>query len=299
MATNPPASSPSAAEAAALAEDRRRGTAFVAPAVVFTTLVFVVPLATTAVWSLFTRTGTGIDRTPTLANYARFFGDPAQLSALLNSLEVSGLVTVVSLLLGYPLAYAIAFHVPERWQRLALVLAILPFWTSYVVRSYAWLLVLAPNGVVNQTLLATGLVDQPVRIAYTMAGTVLGFAHFFTMLVALTVYASLRRINPRLILAARDLGAGRFATFRRVVLPLSMPGVATGAFLTFVLTVGDYVTPQILGGNTTLVLPQAILLQIGRRADIPMASAMALVLMAVVLVAYLLSARHMRLEARR
>jgi spermidine/putrescine transport system permease protein len=296
--TTPTVTAMPSAEAAAVARDRRRGAALVAPAVVFTALAFLVPLATTAVWSLFTRTGGGIDTTPTLANYARFLGEPAQVAALFNSLEIAGLVTVVSLFLGYPLAYAIAFHVPERWQRLALVLAILPFWTSYVVRSYAWLLVLAPNGIVNQTLLAAGLVDAPVRIAYTTAGTVLGFAHFFTMLVALTVYASLRRINPRLILAARDLGAGRVATFRRVVLPLSMPGVATGAFLTFVLTVGDYVTPQILGGNTTLVLPQAILLQIGRRADIPMASAMALVLMAVVLIAYLASARHMKLEAR-
>jgi spermidine/putrescine transport system permease protein len=263
-----------------------------------TLALFVVPLAVTAVWSLFTRTAAGIDTTPTLGNYTRFFGEAAQISALVNSIEIAGLVTVASVLLGYPLAYAVAFHVPERWQRLALVLAILPFWTSYVVRSYAWLLVLAPNGIVNQALMAIGLADAPVRIAYTMAGTVLGFAHFFTMLVALTVYASLRRINPRLLLAARDLGAGPVRTFLRVTLPLSMPGVATGAFLTFVLTIGDYVTPQILGGNTTLVLPQAILLHIGRRADIPMAAAMALVLMAVVLAAYLVAARSMKLEAR-
>lgn len=276
--------------------DVRRGLVFVAPAALYTVAIFLVPLAVTAAWSLFTRTAGGIDTTPTLANYARFFGESAQLLALWNSLEISLLVTVASVLLGYPLAYAIAFHVPERLQRLALVLAILPFWTSYVVRSYAWLLVLAPNGVVNQALIGAGIVDAPVRIAYTMAGTVLGFAHFFTMLVALTVYASLKRINPRLLLAARDLGAGTVSTFARITLPLSMPGVVTGAFLTFVLTVGDYVTPQILGGNTTLVLPQAILLQVGRRADIPMAAAMALVLMLVVLAAYLVAGRYMKLE---
>jgi spermidine/putrescine transport system permease protein len=286
-------------EAAAARRDLRRGLGFVAPAVIYTVAFFLVPLAVTAAWSLFTRTTGGIDPTPTLANYARFFGERAQLLALWNSLEISLLVTVASVLLGYPLAYAIAFHVPERLQRLALVLAVLPFWTSYVVRSYAWLLVLAPNGVVNQTLTGLGLAAEPVRIAYTMAGTVLGFAHFFTMLVALTVYASLKRINPRLMLAARDLGAGKLATFTRIVLPLSLPGVATGAFLTFVLTVGDYVTPQILGGNTTLVLPQAILLQIGRRADIPMAAAMALVLMVVVLAAYLVAGRSMKLEQSR
>ncbi len=287
---------PASHEVAARRRDTRRGMLLVAPAALYTLAIFLVPLAVTAAWSLFTRTAGGIDTTPTLANYARFFGESAQLTALWNSLEVSALVTVASVLLGYPLAYAIAFHVPERWQRLALVLSILPFWTSYVVRSYAWLLVLAPNGVVNQALVGLGLVDEPVRIAYTMAGTVLGFAHFFTMLVALTVYASLKRINPRLMLAARDLGAGPVATFLRITLPLSMPGVATGAFLTFVLTVGDYVTPQILGGNTTLVLPQAILLQLGRRADIPMASAMALVLMLVVVAAYLVAGRYMKLE---
>lgn len=286
-------------EATARRREARAGLAYVAPAVGFTLVFFVGPLAVMAVYSLFTRVGLALDTTPTLANYARFFGEPALLAALWNTLEVAAITTVVSLLTGYPLAYAVAFHVPERWQRVALVLAVLPFWTSYVVRSYAFLLVLAPDGVVNRTLIALGLVSEPLRIAYTLAGTVLGFVHFFTMLVALTVYAGLKRINPRLILAARDLGASALSTFLRVTLPLSLPGVITGAFLTFVLTVGDYVTPQILGGNTAVVLPQAILLQIGRRADIPMASAMALVLMAVVVVAYALLGRFMKLEAPR
>ncbi len=178
-----------------------------------------------------------------------------------------------------------------------LVLIILPFWTSYVVRSYAFLLALAPNGVVNQTLMALGITAEPVRIAYTLAGTVIGFTHFFTMLVALTVYANLKRIDRRLILAARDLGASALGAFLRVTLPLSRSGIATSAFLTFVLTVGDTITPQILGGNNSVVLPQAILFQISRRADIPMASAMAIVLMAIVLVALALLARPMKPEA--
>lgn len=281
-------------EALARRRDRARGAGFVAPAVAATVLFFLGPLLVLAAWSLFTRTGTSLDTTPTLANYARFFGEPALLASLWNTLVVAALTTVASVLTGYPLAYAIAFHVPERWQRVALVLAVLPFWTSYVVRSYAWLLVLAPNGVVNQTLLALGLTTEPVRIAYSLAGTVLGFVHFFTMLVALTAYASLKRINPRLLLAARDLGAGAVETFWRVTLPLSLPGIATGAFLTFVLTAGDYITPQILGGNNAPVLPQAILFQMGRRADVPMAAAMSLVLMAIVGLAYFAAARFMR-----
>ncbi len=286
-------------EARARASDAARGLLFAAPALAFTLLFFLVPFSIMAAWSLFSGAGPDLDTTPSIYNYARLFGDPALRVTLWNSLIVGGLVTVVSLALGYPLAYAIAFHVPERWQRLVLVLIILPFWTSYVVRSYAFLLALAPNGIVNQTLMALGITAEPVRIAYTLAGTVIGFAHFFTMLVALTVYANLKRIDRRLILAARDLGASAFAAFLRVTLPLSRSGIATSAFLTFVLTVGDYITPQILGGNNSVVLPQAILFQISRRADIPMAAAMAIVLMAIVLVALALLARPMKPEATR
>lgn len=281
-------------ESEAARRDRRRGLAYVAPALAATIVLFLVPLVVMAAWSLFTRTGASVDTTPTLANYIRFFSEAALVSALWNSLKISVVVTLASLVLGYPVAYVIAFHVPESWHRLALVLAVLPFWTSYVVRSYSWLLVLAPDGVVNHTLLALRLVEQPVRIAYSDFATVLGFTHFFSMLVTLVVYAGLKRINPRLHLAAADLGASRLATFLRVTLPLSLPGIATAAFLTFVLTVGDYITPQILGGNRSMVLPQAILFQMGRRADIPMASAMAFVLMALVVLAYLLSARFLR-----
>lgn len=278
------------------AAQSRRGLLFAAPALLATLLFFAVPIAVMAAWSLFTRTGTALDTTPTILNYLRFVTEPALLAALWNSLELSAIVTIVSLLLGYPIAYVIAFHVPERWQRLALVLAVLPFWTSYVVRSYAWLLVLAPNGIVNATLLALGVVRTPVRIAYSDFATVLGFSHFFAMLVTLVVFAGLKRINPRLHLAAADLGASGLTTFLRITLPLSVPAIATAAFLTFVLTVGDYITPQILGGNRSMVLPQAILFQMGRRADIPMAAAMSLVLMALVLAAWLVAERFLRTE---
>ena len=283
-------------KAEAAAWGSRRGLGWVAPAVLWTIAFFVVPLCVMAAWSLFTRTGSAVDTTLTLINYYRFFSEGALVGALWNSLRISALVTFVSILFGYPIAYMIAFHVPERWQRLALWLAVLPFWTSYVVRSYAWLLVLAPNGIVNQMLLTLGLVAAPVRIAYSDFATVLGFSHFVAMLVALVVFAGLKRINPRLHLAAADLGAGPIATFLRVTLPLSLPAVATSAFLTFVLTVGDYITPQILGGGKSLVLPQAILLQVGRGGDIPMASAMALVLMVIVVTAYLPAARFLRPE---
>jgi spermidine/putrescine transport system permease protein len=212
------------------------------------------------------------------------------------SLEITVTVTVVSIVLAYPLAWIIAFRVSERWQRLALLLAILPFWTSYVVRSYAWLLVLAREGVVNQTMMSLGLISDPITLANTRFATVTGFVHFFVMLLTLTIYANLIQLSPNYRRAAMDLGANAFQTFRHVILPLTLPGIVTGAFLTFVLCIGDYVTPQILGGNTELTVPQIIMVQLGRRADFPMAAALAIVLMGIVAVAYLLSARWLRLD---
>jgi spermidine/putrescine transport system permease protein len=203
---------------------------------------------------------------------------------------------VISVILAYPLAAIIAFRVPARWQRLALLLAVLPFWTSYVVRSYSWLLVLGQNGVLNNALTGMGLIAEPLEIASTRAATVIGFVHFFVMLLTLTIYANLIQLSPNYARAAQDLGASRWQTFTHVILPLTLPGVVTGAFLTFVLCIGDYITPQILGGNTELTLPQLIMLQLGRSGNFPLASALSVVLMAIVTLAYFASSRWLRLD---
>lgn len=276
--------------------ERTRAAGLVAPALGFTLVFFVLPFAFMAAMSLWERTPEGLARTWTAANYAHFFGTPALRAGLVNSLEIALTVTAISLLLAYPLAWFLAVVVPERWRRLALILAILPFWTSYVVRSYAWFLLLAQNGLVNQALTGAGLVDAPLTLANTRTATVIGFVHFFVMLNTLTIYANLVQLPPNLARAAADLGASRAATFLHVILPLTLPGVMVGAFLTFVLCIGDYITPQILGGNNELTLPQVIMLQIGRRADFPAAAAQAIVLMAVVVVAYALCARWLKLE---
>lgn len=266
------------------------------PALLWTVLFFVVPLAVMAVTSLWRRVGFETIREPSLDNYVAFFSRDYFTGALVNSLEVTLLVTVLSTVLAYPLAYIVAYRVPARWQRLTLVLAILPFWTSYVVRSYSWLLVLSSNGVVSRTLQAVGLLHEPASFVNSRTGTVIGFVHFFTMLLTLTIYVNLVQIPPSYRKAAADLGASRWRAFWRVTLPLSVPGVMVGAFLTFVLCIGDYITPQILGGNRELLLPQAIMLQVGRRADFPMASAMSIVLMLVVTAAFFASARWLKLE---
>lgn len=277
----------------------RRGLAgwvLLAPALLWLAAFFVVPFAVMALYSVWRRDGTQLVREPSLANYEAFLGKSYFLDALFNSLEITAITVVLSVLFAYPLAYILAFVVPRRWQRLGLVLAILPFWTSYLVRSYSWLLVLSENGVISQTLVTVGLLSETMSFANSNGATVLGFVHFFTMLLTLTIYANLVQISPNYRRAAEDLGASRLQSLIHVVLPLSLPGVMIGAFITFVLAIGDYITPQILGGNRELVMPQAILLQVQRRADFPMASTMSLVLMLVVSAVFLASARWLKMN---
>ncbi len=275
-----------------------RGGAYAAPAVLWTLAFFVLPFGIMAAMSLATLEGRTLTWGLSLANYVEIASKPYLWRAVVVSLEITATVTAVSILIAYPLAAIIAFRVPARWQRLALLLAILPFWTSYVVRSYAWLLVLGREGVVNRALLDIGLLGEPLALASTRFATVTGFVHFFVMLLTLTIYASLIQLPPNYRKAAQDLGASGIQTFVYVTLPLILPGIVTGAFLTFVLCIGDYVTPQILGGNTELTVPQVIMVQLGRRADFPLAAALSIVLMALVAVAYLACGRWLRLDRR-
>jgi spermidine/putrescine transport system permease protein len=268
--------------------ERRRALALLAPATLWTVLFFALPFGVMAAISL-RRSGTD---GWSFGNYAEFLGNPDYIGAFLNSLEITVTVTVLSILLAYPLAWIIAEEIPARYRRLALALAVLPFWTSYVVRSYAWSLVMAKQGVLNEAITSLGL--PALALGNSRAAVVIGFTHFFTMLLVLTIYASLVQLPPNLRRAASDLGAGPVAIFRHVIWPLTLPGVAVGAFLTFALCIGDYVTPQILGGGNDLALPQLVMLQIGRSADLPMASALSIILMVAVTLAYLVLARSMR-----
>lgn len=268
------------------------GWASVSPALLWTLVFFALPFVAMAAASLFPKGGDGLS----LANYTQFFTNPSYWRALTNSLEVTLIVTFVSILLAYPFAWILAFVVPERWQRLALMLAVLPFWTSYVVRSYSWLLVLAEKGIVNDALMATGMLAEPLQLANSRTGTVIGFVHFFVMLLTLTIFANLKQLSPNYRKAAADLGAGPVQSFIHVILPLTLPGIMVGAFLTFVLAIGDYITPQILGGNNELLMPQLIMMQIGRRGDFASASALSIILMMVVSVAYLACARWLKIE---
>jgi spermidine/putrescine transport system permease protein len=266
------------------------------PALLWTLAFFAMPLVIMGVYSLWQRVGTKLVTEPGLGNYEKFFAKSFLFQSLVNSIEVTVVVTLISILLAYPLAYILAEKVPPRWQRIALLLAILPFWTSYVVRSYSWLLVLSEGGILSNFLLDLGLTAEPVSFANNRGATVVGFVHFFVMLLTLTIFANLVQLPKSYRKAAADLGAGPIRSFIYVILPLTLPGIMVGAFLTFVLCIGDYITPQILGGYRELLLPQTLMLQISRRADFPMASALAIVLMLVVSLVYLACARWLKLE---
>lgn len=275
---------------------RRQAAALVAPALIWTLIFFILPFAAMALISLAHLEGRAVVQDYDLGNYRKIFTDPSFRRAIVVSLQITVTVTVISVLLAWPLAWIIATRVPARWRRMTLLLAVLPFWTSYVVRSYSWALVLGEQGVVMKTLTGLGLLAEPVQIMATRAATVIGFVHFFVMLLTLTIYSNLVQLSPNYTRAAEDLGASRWQVIRLVVLPLTLPGVMTGAFLTFVLCIGDYITPQILGGNNELTMPQLIMLQLGRRGDYPMASALSVVLMAIVTLAYAASARWLKMD---
>lgn len=255
-------------------------TAYAAPASMLVAFFFAIPLLAMIWLSFFEQRGFTIGTEVTLSNYETFFSRPYYLQALSNSITLAALVTAVSALVAYPFAYVMAFYLSPTWQRIAIVACILPFWTSYLVRSYSWLLALSGNGIVAQVGNAIGL-SAGTGLANTNAATVIGFVHFFVMLLILTIFSSLARIPRTYLRAAADLGANSYNRFLRITLPLSLPGTVAGCLLTFVLAIGDYVTPQILGGGKQLVLTQVIMLQVQREGNFSMAAAISLILMVI------------------
>lgn len=219
-----------------------------APGLVWLGLLMVLPCLLVFILMFFERgVYGGIDwAAPTFENIRRVF-DPLYLSIFFDSAVVAGTATLIALLIGYPAAYAIARAQPSR-QTALLFLAILPFWTNYLIRTYAWIVLLNPAGLINSALLATGLSNEPLPLLYNTSAVVLGLVYSYTPFVILAVYSALQRLDPAYAEASRDLGAGPAQTFLRITLPLTAPGVAAGAVFVFVLSIGNFVTPDLLGG---------------------------------------------------
>jgi ABC-type spermidine/putrescine transport system permease subunit I len=196
----------------------------------------------------------------TLAHYAELAGDPVFAKVFRTTLETSLIVTGSTLLLGYPVALALVRS--PKWAPVILVLVLLPFWTSVLVRSYAWMVLLGRHGLINEALLAAGLIERPWRILNTPLATEIAMTHILLPYMILPIANALRQIDPSLARAASGLGASPFATFRQVTLPLSMPGVAAGVLLVFVLALGFYITPAMVGGPREITLSMLIAQQV-------------------------------------
>jgi len=223
-------------------------------------------------------------------NYARAF-QPLYLEVYWRSFWIALLTTALCALLGYPVAYALALRVPARWKSALLMLVVIPFWTSFLIRTYAWMIILRSEGVVNNLLLALHLIHEPLRLLYTPLAVFIGLVYGELPFMILPLYAVLQRLDPALLEAAADLGAGRWRTFCRVTLPLSAPGLVAGGVLVFISSVGAFITPDLLGGARTMMVGNLIQNQFALVRDQPFGSAVAFLLTLVVLALLRLSLR--------
>jgi putative spermidine/putrescine transport system permease protein len=231
----------------------------------------------------------------TLDMYRQIFRVPVYLQVILATFKVSALVTIVCLALGYPLAYMLATRRP-RTAQLLMIIVVLPFFTSIIVRTYAWMVLLGRNGIVNQYLMALGFSDKPLLLLYNQGGVVIGMSYVLLPYMVLTVYSVMRSIDPRLVRAAHSLGASRLQAFRRVFLPLSLPGIAGGTLLVFILSLGFFITPALMGGPGDMMIAMLIEREVEITLNWSFASALAVILLALTLVGFTGYNRIVRLE---
>lgn len=255
-----------------------RGYAMLAPALAIMTLAILLPFALMTVMSFWTQVGFDYDTTLTLRNYRNIAEKPVYSALLLRSLWVSGLATFVTVLVCYPMAYFVAFHI-HRHKSLWLIVITLPFWTSYLMRIFSWKVILGYEGVINSGLMAAGLIDAPLEfLLYSPGAVTLTLAHTWAAFALLPIYVSLEKIDRSLLEAAADLGDSPMIRFFRIVLPLSLPGVIAAVFLMFIPTVGDYVTPTLVGGPDGAMIGNLLQVQFGGVNNWPMGAALALVM---------------------
>jgi|UniRef100_A0A7C1JWY0 spermidine/putrescine transport system permease protein len=274
------------------------GLVFVTPALLLLLLFLVLPVFLVAGYSVYsTDPVTGLIRPDlTLANYTRIVSSPVYRRVFLRSLEIASVSTLAALLIAYPIGYTLGTLVPRRRQPLFLLFVLVPFWTSYIVRTYGWIGFLQKGGFLDSlvSLLVPGQVE--LGLLYTRAAVIVGFVHVYLPLIILPIYAACRSLDRRLLEASSDLGARPWRTFWRVTLPLTLPGLVAGAALFFVAVFGSFVTPQLLGGTGDLMIGNLIADQFGEAFNWPFGAALAIVITAVVLLALVLLFRLIDVE---
>jgi mannopine transport system permease protein len=259
-----------------------------APFLLLIAVVFLLPLATLLHESLFVPT-------PTVEHYARAFDEPVYLRVMLRTLRVAVLVTAAALVLAWPLAWVMS---RARGLGLALLAAavLLPLWTSVLVRTYAWMVLLQRNGVVNQLLQEAGVIDAPMRLLYTEGAVVLAMAHVLLPFMVLPIYSALKGIPEDYVRAAQMLGASAWASFREVIWPLALPGVTSGCLMVFLLALGFFVTPALIGGPQQMMIATLVSQQVREMLDWPFAGALMGILLVFVLALTLVFKRAVRLD---
>ena len=263
----------------------------VAPAILIVGVLFVYPVS----W-LIARSVT--DPVPGLQNFRQLVQTPVYFKALWNTILISGSVTLLCVILGYPIAYTMA-HASERLRRLLIFVVLIPFWSSILVRTFAWMVLLQQKGLINKTLIDyLGLIETPLTLIYNRTGVLIGMSHILLPFMILPLYSVLCRIEPSLTRAAASLGAPPLRNFVRIYLPLSLPGLIAGTVLVFVIGLGYYITPALLGGPGDTMIAQLIEMQIADFGNWGLAGALAVVLLLGTTMTFLLVSRSLIGEAR-
>ena len=229
-------------------------------------------------------------------SYAFLTTDDLYWKAFLSSLQIAGIATLLTLMVGYPIAYAMS-RAPQNWRGPLMLLVILPFWTSFLIRVYAWMGILANEGVLNQVLLWSGIIDVPLALINTPVAVYVGIVYTYLPFMVLPIYAALERTDDALLEVAEDLGCTRISAFWNVTAPLSRPGVWAGCFLVFIPAMGEFVIPSLLGGSDTLMIGKVLWEEFFTNRDWPIASAVAIVLLVLLVLPIALFQRQLSREA--
>lgn len=258
---------------------------FLGPGLFYVTLFMAIPMVLVLSYAFLTRGRFGgVQMEFTLENFSRVM-DSVYLSVIGNSILIATITTILALLIGYPTAYAIS-RLPRKWRNIVLVMVVLPFWTNFLIRTYAWIVLLNTEGPLNKGLMAVGILDQPLELLYTRGAVIAGLLYAYLPLMILPIYASVERLDKSLIEAATNLGASRIRAFFTVTLPLTLPGTMIGAIFVFVPSLGNFIVPELLGGGKTVMIGNLIRDQFLKSRDWPFGAVLALIMVALLVLLF-------------
>jgi putative spermidine/putrescine transport system permease protein len=262
---------------------RPAGLTWIAPAFVFVALFFVIPVALLLLRSV-------LEPEPGLGNYGQLLGSTTYLRIFFNTFLVSAIVTLVSLTIGFPVAWALAI-MPKRLASIVFAILLLSMWTNLLARTYAWMVLLQRTGVINKLLLGLGLIDKPLALVNNLVGVTIGMTYIMLPFIILPLYGVIRKIDPAVLQAAALCGATRWQSLTRILLPLALPGMVAGALMVFVMSLGYFVTPALLGGTANMMLAELIAQFVQSLVNWGMGGAAALILLVVTLTLYAVQLR--------